>query len=269
MTNLLEEFNKRRSFIRNMNYGESRARLIGFLDWLEANEETAKILVQLENSERAEELLKKAGWHNPPAASSLEEIVCVGLYFLREVKTEKKDLWGISNHYGIVPPYSTNKVQDRVNEVMERYIDPTIDQIESELEKIIYPPSVREHYLPITLSGDFRGAILNINSALKESSQIVENISNGDEVTKKELVELLEQLEKVLLQVPADREEDAKTVAWAADELIKARTSERPNTSRIEITKDALKKAAVNIASVMPTVLIISEKIIEAIGRVK
>lgn len=175
----------------------------------------------------------------------------------------------ISNNYGIHPPYQTTKIQDMQNEVMERYIDPAIDQIKNELEEKEQQQNRQKYYPPVILSGDFRGANLSINSTLNESSQIIKNISDGNEAIKDELVELLNELQGLLSQISADRAEDAKTVAWAAEELIKARTLEKPNTSRIEITKDGLKKAAANIASVMPTVLVIAEKIISAIDKVK
>jgi hypothetical protein len=250
-----------------LNYEESQHRLSGFLDWLESNEETFAILTQLENRKHAEELLEKAEWRKSPQASSLEEIVYVGLYLLREVKAGK-DLWGISMGYGIHPSYNTSRLQDMADEVMERYIDPAIDQIENELEKKVQK-QIPQYYPPVILSGDFRGSNLSINSTLTESSQIIKSISDGNEAIKSELIELLDELQGLLSQVSADRAEDAKTVAWAAEELIKARTSEKPNASRIEITKEGLKKAATNISSVMPTVLVVAGKIIEAITRVK
>lgn len=267
MENLLEEFYRRRALIRNLNYEESQSRLSGFLDWIESNEETFAMLTQLENDQRAEELLKEAEWKKAPQVSSLEEIIYIGIYLLREVKAGK-NLWSISMGYGIHPSYATNKLQDMADEVMERYINPAIDQIENELGKKMRKQTP-EYYPPVILSGDFRGSNLSINSTLTESSQIIKSISDGNEAIKSELIELLNELQELLSQVSADRAEDAKTVAWAAEELIKARTSEKPNASRIEITKEGLKKAATNIASVMPTVLVVAEKIIEAITRVK
>lgn len=268
MANLLEEFYKRRALIRNLNYDEAQTRLSGFLDWLTTNEEIIAILEKLENNEQAEALLDRASWNTAPKASGLEEIIYIGLYFLRKVK-EGKIIWGMARDKGIRPSYDSNRIQDVLDEVMERYINVAIDQIENELEEKFKNANPQRYYPPVILSGDFRGANLNINSTLTESSQMIQNISDGNEVVKNELVDLIDELKKILAEVPKDLAEDAKTVAWAAEELIKARTLETPNSTRIEITKEGLKKAAINLASVMPTVLVIAGKIIEAIDKIK
>jgi hypothetical protein len=268
MTNSLENFYQQRAFIRNMNYRDSRARLSGFLEWLDTNPETAAILSKLENNERAEELVQKASWNSPPKASTPDEVVCIGLYFLRKINAGQETS-SLAYGKGIHPSYKTNRMQDMHDEIMERYIDPAIDRIEDELEKAVKQENPLKNYPPVFLSGDFRGANLNINSTLTESSQIIQSISDANEEAKKELIDLLSELRKNLSQISAEKEDDAKTVAWAAEELIKARTSQNPNRDRIEITKEGLMKAASNISSVMPTVLVIAQKIIEVIDKIK
>jgi predicted nucleotide-binding protein len=132
MKNILDEFMARRSLVTNMNYQESRSRISGFLDWLDANEVTASVLSETENTTKVVEILKKASFHIPPAVSSPEDIVQIGLYFMRQVKLGK-EVWGLSQAYGIQPSFSTRKVQHLEDEVINRYIEPAIEYIQDKL----------------------------------------------------------------------------------------------------------------------------------------
>ncbi len=135
MRSLIEEFRFRRSYISNMNYDEADSRLAGFWDWLESNETTLSILSKIRNDTRAEELLKKADFNRPPAASTPEDFVVIGIHFIKEVKSGKK-LWGFSSAYGIRPSYNTNSIQAMVDEIINRYIEPAVDYIELKVEEI-------------------------------------------------------------------------------------------------------------------------------------
>ena len=135
MRSLIDEFRFRRSFISNMNHDEADSRLAGFWDWLESNEATSSILSQVRNDSRAEELLKKADFHSPPAASSPEDVVVIGIYFIKEVKSGK-NLWGFSFAYGIHPSYDTNSLQAITDEIIKRYIEPAVDYIELKVEEV-------------------------------------------------------------------------------------------------------------------------------------
>ena len=141
-----------------------------------------------------------------------------------------------------------------------------------EIEHALTHPQESTTYFPPVvniMSGDFRGAILNIDSTLTNLSQNIGSISNTDESAKNELTQLIEELKSALSKAPKDKTNDVEAMAWAAESLIKETTSDKANPTKIEITKDGLKKAANNIASVMPVVLIIAEKIIAVIDRIK
>ena len=271
MNKILDEFRNQRSFVANMNWRESKSRISGFLDWLDKNETTVAILSEIENNDRAIELLKKSDFHHPPPVSHPEDVMQIGLYFMRQAKSGK-DIYTFSNIYGIRPSFPTTNVQLWQDEVVKRYIKPVLDCIENKLiertvkneDKVSYSPPVVN-----ILSGDFRGAILNINSTLTESSQIIKSTAKVDEDVKEELVKLLDELKQVLAKTPQNNTDDAEAVAWAAETLIKAKTAERTNLSKVEITKDGLMKAARNLAAVMPLVLPIAERIIFAIERIK
>jgi hypothetical protein len=117
------------------------------------------------------------------------------------------------------------------------------------------------------MSGDFRGAILNIKSTLINVSQTVGALPHADESLKEELQRLIDQLNDQLQQVPPAQVEEAQAVAESAKELVETATQDKPNKVRVQITADGLKKAAQSLASVMPTVLVIADQIVHLIGR--
>ena len=71
-----------------------------------------------------------------------------------------------------------------------------------------------------TMSGDFRGAIINIKSTLTNVTQTVGDLPDVDQSTKQELQELVEQLSQALQEVPPERDEDAELVAEYTQELV-------------------------------------------------
>ena len=118
------------------------------------------------------------------------------------------------------------------------------------------------------MSGDFRGAILNIKSTLDNVTQTVGQIPHASQSDKDELKGLIEQLNEALQQVPPEKAEEAEVVAEYARELVEEANTEKPKKARIQISGEGLKKAAENIAAVMPTVLTIATQIVATISKV-
>jgi hypothetical protein len=117
------------------------------------------------------------------------------------------------------------------------------------------------------LSGDFRGAIVNIKSTLRNVTQTVYALPNTDESAKVELTRLIEQLNETLQKVPAEKADDAEAVADAAKALVDAANKPKPNKATLQITADGLKKASENIAAVLPTVVGIATQIVGAVFK--
>jgi len=136
MVDLLNDFRLRRSLITGMNFEESGSRLSGLISWLETNETTSPILLSLNNDARVSELLGNRKDRKPPAVSSPEDIVLLGLYFLRNVSSGK-ELYNLALKYGIHPSYQTTSAQDLSDEVVNRYINPALDYIEDRLIEAI------------------------------------------------------------------------------------------------------------------------------------
>jgi hypothetical protein len=117
------------------------------------------------------------------------------------------------------------------------------------------------------LSGDFRGAILNIKSTLSNVSQSVNAIPHGDENLKTELQRLIQELSAALQQAPPEQAEAAEAVAVSAEQLVKAATDEKPNKTLLQISGEGLKQAAQNLAAVLPLVLPIATQIVETVRK--
>jgi hypothetical protein len=117
------------------------------------------------------------------------------------------------------------------------------------------------------LSGDFRGANVNIKSRLENVQQTIGALPHADETAKAELQQLISQLNDALQAAPADKTEEAEAVAQMAETLVETAASEKPNKLMVQITGEGLKKAAENMAAVMPTVLGIAMQIVTAVAR--
>lgn len=115
------------------------------------------------------------------------------------------------------------------------------------------------------LSGDFRGALLNIKSKLDDVTQTVNTMPGGDSSEKAQLQQLLQQLSETLQQVPASHAEDAEAVAETAKNLVGTASQERPNKTILQITGAGLQKAAENLQAVAPAVVNIATRIVDTI----
>jgi hypothetical protein len=117
------------------------------------------------------------------------------------------------------------------------------------------------------MSGDFRGAIINIKSTLTNVQQSIGDIPSDDETARKELESLIGQLSEALQKVPAEHQDQAQAVAETAKVLVDTAKAEKPNKTMLQISGEGLKQAAQNLAGVMPTVLTIAGQIVMTIAK--
>ncbi len=118
------------------------------------------------------------------------------------------------------------------------------------------------------LSGDFRGAMLNVRSTLKNVRQGIGSLPKASDEEKGELEQLVADLEKALVQATEDapeKAEDAEAVAEMTEQLLHTAAAEKPNQTMLKITGEGLKQAAENIAAVMPVVLQIASQIVAVV----
>jgi len=117
------------------------------------------------------------------------------------------------------------------------------------------------------MSGDFRGAMINIKSTLTNVQQSIGEIHSGDESARKELETLIGQLSEALQKVPEGHQEQAEAVAETAKVLVDTAKAEKPNKTMLQISGEGLKQAAQNLADVMPTVVAIAGQIVIAVTK--
>jgi NAD(P)-dependent dehydrogenase (short-subunit alcohol dehydrogenase family) len=118
-----------------------------------------------------------------------------------------------------------------------------------------------------TMSGNFSGAILNIKSTLTNVSQSIGAAPVGDAATKAQLQALVEQLSAELQQVPAEQAGEAEHAAKRAESAVAEATKPNPDKDDVEYSLSRLKKAAENIAQVLPTVLPIATQIADVLRK--
>jgi len=118
-----------------------------------------------------------------------------------------------------------------------------------------------------SMSGDFRGAFINIKSTLTNVQQSIGDIATDDLDSRMELEKLIEQLNDALQKIPVEKQEHAEAVAETAKALIDVAKSEKPNKTMLQITGDGLKKAAQNLADAMPVVLTLATQIVMTVTK--
>jgi hypothetical protein len=104
--------------------------------------------------------------------------------------------------------------------------------------------------------------IVSISSTLNSVNQFIQANSIVESSSKQELEKLLQELESALKEVPDENGDDAEAVANMAKNLIENATREKPNKPLVQISAEGLKKAAENIATIAPKVLLTAQAII-------
>jgi len=113
--------------------------------------------------------------------------------------------------------------------------------------------------------GNISGSIVNVDSMLEQVTQNINAANNVDEAIRKQLAELIEQLKIELQKIPPSNKEDVEALAESAKMLVEVSTKAQPNKTTVQINAEGLKRAAENIAAVMPTVVSIASGIIKTV----
>ena len=114
------------------------------------------------------------------------------------------------------------------------------------------------------LSGDFREALLNIESTLHDVRQTVEALPAADDAARAGLIRLVGRLDRALRATPPGRAAEAAEVADIARDLIEAAGAARPRKAVVRGQGDALREAAAALADAMPDVPVIAGSIAAA-----
>jgi hypothetical protein len=118
------------------------------------------------------------------------------------------------------------------------------------------------------MSGNFSGAILNIQSRLENVTQSIGALPHGDNVQKADLFQLIAGLETELRKAPPDRAADAEAVAKRLDALVSEIQDDNPDQDMVSTWSDQLRKAAARLGDVLPPILSIAADIAALVGQI-
>ena len=135
-------------------------------------------------------------------------------------------------------------------------------------------PSVTHVHIgdTISMSGDFRGSIVNMKSTLTHVQQSIGRIPHGEDSDKAELARLITELTDVLEAIPPARAaplaDDVEAVAQTSKTLVDLANEEDPNATMLQLTGNMLKQAAEKLVSITPAVLSIATNIVATIHKI-
>ena len=157
MPTLEEEIYYRSTLLQHLAYRDAQPRLVGIYEWLRSEPEILPIVERLETEAAAKNLLPKDGPHSSIRASTPDEIAGVGLLLLQEIR-DGEEPYKLCHKYGIRPSYSTTKIQDLFDALLDGYVGPAIEfvrremEIASEIAAPATPNFTAQHPLEITES---------------------------------------------------------------------------------------------------------------------
>ncbi|HEY3899585.1 MAG TPA: nucleotide-binding protein [Chthoniobacter sp.] len=146
------EFQYRASQLQTLPYQES-SRLIGFVEWLEEDENASKLLADLRAVD-LETLLKDCNYQRAPRPKSPKEVAAIGLCTVDTCKQKNTDLFQLAHSLGAMP--SSNRLQDYSDLLLERYVHPFIEYVGTHLfSDMTSEAGSDEHLMPTNTTDVF------------------------------------------------------------------------------------------------------------------
>lgn len=116
------------------------------------------------------------------------------------------------------------------------------------------------------MSGDFRGAMVNIESRLDNVTQVVGKSAVGRPDQKEQLEQLIVELKRALNKVPPQQAGEAETLARRIGALAEEATAASPDREAVDELGEIARRAAGKLAASVPTVMTLVASIIELVG---
>ena len=197
--------------LRGLRDTEATFRLKAFAEFLNS---TALVKDIVEDVPSVDRIIKRSMRDHPPVAGSREEIVGVGLHIMKEC-SRRKDLADLAVELGIVRTNVLLGGQKKVDEVMERFIEPALDYVEEKL-------------VALAGEGPAEQAARELTEGVFEDRPGVESVGSGeesDETSGRESVS----------NVPAEKAKKSKRDEESATESSKEPIAEEAwiNTSSV------------------------------------
>jgi Effector-associated domain 7 len=117
------------------------------------------------------------------------------------------------------------------------------------------------------LSGDFRGANLNIKSTLENVAQSVGTLPNSDATAKIDLQQLLVALNNALQTAPDEHASPVEELSESTKILVEESSKEKPNQTMMKMLGNGLREAAESLGTILPAVVTIVDQIITAVSK--
>jgi hypothetical protein len=134
---VLEEFRQRRKLLENLRVNSAKPRLKGMWDFLQKERETIKIISKIPP---VDHLISKASPTKQIEAEAPDEIRAVGFYIMEECSKTNKRITEIVNHLGIISKDQKLRRQNYADNAMTAFVNPALDFVERELEKLAQTP---------------------------------------------------------------------------------------------------------------------------------
>lgn len=134
------------------------------------------------------------------------------------------------------------------------------------IEGQIVNPGGNMSFGDVTLNAAFDHATMNIQSRLQSAVQDAEQVTQGADEERAELVHMVRDLRAELERAEEQHQAEVLKVAKRLEALVSELKEPKPDTEMVSITGEGLKRAAANLAEVMPTVLQIATQIVAHAG---
>lgn len=118
----------------------------------------------------------------------------------------------------------------------------------------------------VTLNAAFDQATMNVRSRLESAAEAASAVSHGEEQERQKMVQLIEALRAQLETLSQQHAEEALRVARRLDVLMEEVQEEEPDPEMVAISGQGLKRAAENLAGVLPAVVGIALDIVKQAG---
>jgi predicted nucleotide-binding protein len=125
-----KDYRYRANQLLALDFEDATPRIVGFIEWLEADPAAAAVLDDLRKRD-VQPLLDKAGHQRPPQAKTPEDVAAIGVAIIDNAVKRNTTIYQIGMAIG-VRAY-TSKIQDTSDEVLRRYIRPLLQYLESQV----------------------------------------------------------------------------------------------------------------------------------------
>ena len=116
------------------------------------------------------------------------------------------------------------------------------------------------------MSGDFRGAMINIESRLDNVTQIIGQSPHAQPDQKEQLEQLIAELKRALNQIAPQQAAEAETLVRRIGALAEEATAINPDREAVNELGEIARRAAAKLASSVPTVVTLVASIIELVA---